>query len=178
MLPHEKTLLIPRILHLLPDLTHFVLDTYDFADQSQPGILQTSLHATLSLPCLQSLCLTDLNFANVSELETLLSHSTRLKELILDDIGFDDSSVQRVGVLDEPPRVLIESLTLDSLSGRAVDTMVSSFSTVDIRHLRSLALVATPTFSLLKANAQTLRRVRIAYSKGLFKSLMRYLQRC
>jgi hypothetical protein len=178
-----KTLVVPRILRLLPGLTHLLLDfgrAYTFADRfwgSQPGLLQTSLHATLSLPYLQSLCLSKLIFANVSELEILLSHAAGLKELILDHIIFHDSEpVRRSGVLDEP-RVVIESLTLDSFA-RTVDAMVSSFSTVDIKHLRSLQLVSTPLFPLLKVNAQTLQKVRIAYSQGLFISLMCYLQHC
>ncbi|KAJ7292650.1 hypothetical protein C8J57DRAFT_1490151 [Mycena rebaudengoi] len=168
---HMKTLVVPRILRLLPGLTHLLLDfgrAYTFADRfwgSQPGLLQTSLHATLSLPYLQSLCLSKLIFANVSELEILLSHAAGLKELILDHIIFHDSEpVRRSGVLDEP-RVVIESLTLDSFA-RTVDAMVSSFSTVDIKHLRSLQLVSTPLFPLLKVNAQTLQKVRIAYSQG------------
>ncbi|KAJ7290313.1 hypothetical protein C8J57DRAFT_1705742 [Mycena rebaudengoi] len=171
---HEKTVVVPGILRLLPCLTHLVLDFDDYADEgspdadqcwvSQPSMLKTSLHATLSRSCLRCLCLTDLNFATVSELEALLSHGIGLKELILDHIGFE-SSTQRVSCPHEPC-VFIESLTLDSIQN-AADALVSSFSAVDIKHLHSLVLVSTPLLPLLKANAQTLQKVRIAFSNEI-----------
>jgi hypothetical protein len=165
--PGEKTIIVPRILRLLPGLTHLVLD-FDCEDypcwKTQPDVLKTSLHATFSLS-LRCLRLTDLIFANVSELESLLSHAIGLKELLLDHIGFRDSSesVPHIGALDHHgPRIVLESLTLDSIDD-AAETMVSSFSTVDITHLKSLVLSTSPVFPLLKANAQTLQKVRIDY---------------
>ncbi|KAJ7277931.1 hypothetical protein C8J57DRAFT_1308254 [Mycena rebaudengoi] len=165
--PGEKTIIVPRILRLLPGLTHLVLD-FDCEDypcwKTQPDVLKTSLHATFSLS-LRCLRLTDLIFANVSELESLLSHAIGLKELLLDHIGFRDSSesVPHIGALDHHgPRIVLESLTLDSIDD-AAETMVSSFSTVDITHLKSLVLSTSPVFPLLKANVQTLQKVRIDY---------------
>ncbi|KAJ7290318.1 hypothetical protein C8J57DRAFT_1611073 [Mycena rebaudengoi] len=110
---HEKAVVVPRILRLLPGLTHLVLEGLDdpvddgHVWASQPDLLKASLHATSSRHCLRSLCLTDLSFANVSELETLLSHGIGLKELILDNIRFKSSvHGQRI---DGPrkPRVVI-----------------------------------------------------------------------
>jgi hypothetical protein len=155
---------LPRILRFLPGLTHLVLDFDGQNWVSQPDLLKTSLHATFSRHCLRGLCLTDLRFDNVSELEALLSSGLGLKELILDGIGFD-SSVQRINGPREP-RVVIESLTLL----HAEDALVSSFSAVDIKHLHSLVLVSTPLLPLLKANAQTLQKVRITLSDGPLNS--------
>ncbi|KAJ7279327.1 hypothetical protein C8J57DRAFT_132537 [Mycena rebaudengoi] len=162
---HNKTIVVPRILRLLPGLTHVFLD-FDCDDdqpwESQSDLLKTGVQAACSLHSLRSLCLANLHFANVSELESLLSHAIGLKALVLDDITFSDSSVWSVDLRREP-RVVIESLTLDTFD--AVDAMVSSFSTVDIKHLQSLVLVSTPMFALLKVNAQTLQKVRIAFSE-------------
>jgi hypothetical protein len=59
-----------------------------------------------------------------------------------------------------------------------VDAIVSSFSTVDIKHIRSMVLISTPMLPLLMANAQTLQKVRIVYSPGPFNSSMHCLQQC
>ncbi|KAJ7290319.1 hypothetical protein C8J57DRAFT_340175 [Mycena rebaudengoi] len=153
---YTNWVVLPRILRFLPGLTHLVLD---FDRQNwvlQPNLLKTSLHATFSRHCLRSLCLTNLYFADASELETLLSHGIGLKELILDHIGF--------GKIFSSPhelRVVIESFTLN-ITGTAANALVSSFS-VDVKHLHSLVLVSTPLLPLLKANAQTLQKVRIAF---------------
>ncbi|KAJ7290317.1 hypothetical protein C8J57DRAFT_1611069 [Mycena rebaudengoi] len=45
----------------------------------------------------------------------------------------------------------------------AADALVSSFSAVDIKHLHSLVLVRMPLLPLLKANAQTLQKIRIVF---------------
>ncbi|KAJ7286597.1 hypothetical protein C8J57DRAFT_1497246 [Mycena rebaudengoi] len=134
---HEKTVVVPRMLRLLPGLTHLLLDLdcdYGHSWALQPDLLKTSLHAAFSLHCLRSLCLAGLNFSDVSELELLLSHAIGLKALILDRVSFDDSFVvRRVDFLCEPHPIILESPTLDSFD--AVDAMVSSFRIVDIQHL-------------------------------------------
>ncbi|KAJ7277908.1 hypothetical protein C8J57DRAFT_1465741 [Mycena rebaudengoi] len=162
----RKQILASRVLRLLPGLTHLALDfdcTGEFG-ASEP-LLQSNLHTTLSLHCLRSLCLTNLHFCNIADLEWLLSHAAGLKELILDRISFDDPSAYpfRRDNVPYESRVVLESLTLDSMRA-AVDVMVSSFSTVDIKHLQSLVVASTPIFALLKANVQTLQKVRIVDS--------------
>jgi hypothetical protein len=140
------------MLRLLPGLTHLLLDLdcdYGHSWALQPDLLKTSLHAAFSLHCLRSLCLASLNFADVSELELLLSHAIGLKALILDRVNFGDSfAVRRLDFLCEPHPIILESPTLDSFD--AVDAMVSSFRIVDIQHLQFLVLIATPKLPLLK----------------------------
>ncbi|KAJ7277911.1 hypothetical protein C8J57DRAFT_1308207 [Mycena rebaudengoi] len=162
---HQKTIVVPRIPNLLPGLTHLVLDL-DCDDEfweSEQELFKTSLYVTLSLHCLRSLCLTGLTFANVSGLESFLSHATGLKELILDEISFDNPSAYPFLCMPHESRVMLESLTVDAMY-TGVDAMVSSFSTVDIKHLKSLVVASTPMFALLKANVQTLQKVRIVSS--------------
>ncbi|KAJ7279644.1 hypothetical protein C8J57DRAFT_1303852 [Mycena rebaudengoi] len=163
---YEKTIVVPRILRLLPSLTHLQFTLQCDSGHSwalQPDLLKTSIHAALSLHCLRNLCLTDMKFADVSELESLLSHAIGLKALTLNNIDFHESSA--VGRVDVPrePHIVLESLRLDSMQ-YGVDTILSSFCIVDIKHLRSLVLVATPVLPLLKLNAQTLQQVRIAFA--------------
>ncbi|KAJ7279571.1 hypothetical protein C8J57DRAFT_1570401 [Mycena rebaudengoi] len=88
---HEKMIVVPRILRLLPSLTHLQFALQCDSGHSwalQPDLLKTSIHAALSLHRLRNLCVTDMKFADVSELESLLSHAIGLKALTLNNIEF------------------------------------------------------------------------------------------
>ncbi|KAJ7266614.1 hypothetical protein C8J57DRAFT_376158 [Mycena rebaudengoi] len=155
-----EDVVLPRILSRLPSLTHLTLDflsTYS----DWPSLFKASVRTTLSLNCLRSLCLYYLRFENASELELLLSHATGLKALNLGGILFQNLSVRGV----DPPgiHVFLESLELE-LEMEAVDAIVSGFSTVDIKHLKSLITNSSPIIPLLRANAQTIQKVRITPS--------------
>ncbi|KAJ7260279.1 hypothetical protein C8J57DRAFT_485608 [Mycena rebaudengoi] len=162
-----EDVVLPRILSRLPRLTHFSLNflsrRYIHLWASQPPLFKSSIRATLSLQCLRSLCLYYLDFANASELELLLSHATGLKTLTLGNIHFENPSVRRVDVPHEV-RVVLESFELE-LETDVVDAMLSGFSTVDIKHLKSLIIhSSSPITPLLRENAQTIQKVRITSS--------------
>ncbi|KAJ7266716.1 hypothetical protein C8J57DRAFT_1617931 [Mycena rebaudengoi] len=99
-----------------------------------------------------------MHFANALEQGMLLSHATGLKALALGNLHFDNPSVCRVDVPHEV-RVFLESLELE-LKMEMVDAIVSGFSTVDIKHLKSLVTELSPVIPLLKANAQTIQKIR------------------
>jgi hypothetical protein len=154
----EEDVVLPRILARLPSLTHVTLD-FPSTYSVWPSLFKASIRTTLSLHCLRSLSLSYLRFANASELELLLSHATGLKALTLGFIHFENPSVGRVDVPHEV-RVVLESLELE-LEKDVVDAMVSGFSTVDIKHLKSLVSNSSPIIPLLRVNAQTIQKVRI-----------------
>jgi hypothetical protein len=162
-----EDVVLSRILSRLPSLTHVTLDfpsTYD----DWPFLFRASMRATLSLRCLRSLSFFHLGFANVSEFELLLSHTTGLKALTLGNINIENPSVRRVDVPREV-RVLLESLELD-VDEVAADAIVSGFSTVDIKHLKSLVInSSSPIIPLLRANAQTIQKARVSFSRCSFK---------
>ncbi|KAJ7253594.1 hypothetical protein C8J57DRAFT_1659820 [Mycena rebaudengoi] len=86
---HGGTRNTRRILLLLPNLTHVGVDAisrvYKFrVTDWNEGVIQKML----SFRSLRSVCLTDLEFTDVWELESLLSHATGLKELILVGVRF------------------------------------------------------------------------------------------
>ncbi|KAJ7266723.1 hypothetical protein C8J57DRAFT_1617944 [Mycena rebaudengoi] len=122
-----------------------------------PSPLKASIQATLSLHCLRSLCLHGIRFANASELELLLSNATGLKALTLCSIHFDNPSAR-------PPqvRIFLESLELE-LEMESVNAIVSGFSTIDIKHLKSLVTKYSPIIPLLKVNAQTIQKIRASF---------------
>ncbi|KAJ7266696.1 hypothetical protein C8J57DRAFT_1229258 [Mycena rebaudengoi] len=156
-----EDVILPRILSRLPSLTHVTLDclsTYGV----WPSLFKASIRTTLSLHCLRSLCFCNLGFANVSEFELLLSHTTGLKALTLGNIHFENPSASVRGIDLPEVRVVLESLELE-LGMEEVDAM-SSFSTVGIKHLKSLVTNSFPIIPLLKVNAQTIQKVRISAS--------------
>jgi hypothetical protein len=107
------------------------------------------------------------------ELESVLGHANGLKELILNSVIFEDVSARRAGPVSHEPRVVLDSLKLDfpvlvdfpeRVAKHALDAMLSTFSTPDITHLRSLDVsMYTPLLPLLKANARTVQKVRCYY---------------
>ncbi|KAJ7218904.1 hypothetical protein C8J57DRAFT_1537265 [Mycena rebaudengoi] len=129
-----------------------------------PAIFKNAFHEALLLPALRSLSLVRCTFADVLELESLLSHATGLKALTLEAVEFDNTNARRADPVSHEPRIILDSLevTLDNrLADDAVDAMLSSFTTLDIKHLRSLDVqMWTPLIPLLKANARTVQKVR------------------
>jgi hypothetical protein len=109
-----------------------------------------------------------LRLANASELELLLSNATGLKALTLGGIIFENPSLRRVDVPHEV-RVVLESFELGRGMDEVVDAMVSSFRTVDIKHLKSLATKSLSIIPLLKANAQTIQKVRASFPRCPFQ---------
>ncbi|KAJ7266682.1 hypothetical protein C8J57DRAFT_1617866 [Mycena rebaudengoi] len=156
-----EDVVLPRILSRLPSLTHVTL-SYISTYNNWPSLFKVSIRTTLSLHCLWSLRLRWIRFENASELELLLGHATGLKALTLDNIHFDNPSVCRVDVPHEV-RVVLESLELE-LKMEAMDAIVSGFSTVDVKHLKSLVTKSSRTTPLLRANAQTIQKVQISPS--------------
>ncbi|KAJ7266675.1 hypothetical protein C8J57DRAFT_1617852 [Mycena rebaudengoi] len=157
-----EDIVLPRILSQLPCLTHVSLE-FPSTYGDWPPLFKAGIRATLSLHCLRSLHIWHLDFSNVSDFEILLSHATGLKALTLGNIRFDNPSVHRVDVPHEV-RVVLESFELE-LGMEAVDAMVSSFSTVDIKHLKSLVVHFSRLIPLLRVNAQTIQKVRASFSK-------------
>ncbi|KAJ7278200.1 hypothetical protein C8J57DRAFT_1713121 [Mycena rebaudengoi] len=159
-----EDVVLPRILSRLPSLAHVTLD-FPSIYGVWPSLVKASIRATLSLHCLRGLCLYSMHFANASEFELLLSHATSLKALTLGRIAFENPSIRRVDLPHEV-RVVLESLEL-KLEIDVVDAMVSSFSTVDIRHLTSLIVTSTHIIPLLRVNAQTIQKVQSCFSLNL-----------
>jgi hypothetical protein len=99
------------------------------------------------------------------ELESLLSHAYGLKELILEEITFDNLS-RPADLASHEALVVLDSFQLHSYGHHqaaedVVDAMLSTFSKLDIRHLRSLHVAhAVPLLPLLRANARTLQRIQ------------------
>ncbi|KAJ7266618.1 hypothetical protein C8J57DRAFT_1617758 [Mycena rebaudengoi] len=163
-----EDVVLPRILSRLPSLTHVTL-SYISTYNNWPSLFKVSIRTTLSLHCLWSLRLRWIRFENASELELLLGDATALKALTLDNIHFDNPSVCRV---DVPPevRVVLESLELE-LETNVVDAIVSGFSTVDIKHLKSLVVDFSHIIPLLRANAQTIQKVRASFPRDPMEPL-------
>ncbi|KAJ7266708.1 hypothetical protein C8J57DRAFT_376780 [Mycena rebaudengoi] len=172
--PLAEGVVLPRILSRLPRLTHVSLN-YISTYGDWPPLFKASIRATLSLHCLRSLCLYSMDFANASELELLLSHATGLKALTLGHITFDNPSVCHID--RHEVHVFLESLELELEVGE-VDAIVSGFSTVDIKHLKSLVTKISPIIPLLKANAQTIQKVQASLPRGPFNSPSLSLSHC
>ncbi|KAJ7238027.1 hypothetical protein C8J57DRAFT_1529018 [Mycena rebaudengoi] len=154
-----EDVVVPRILSRLRSLTHVTL-TLPSTYGVWPSLFKAGMRATLSLHCLRSLSLYHMHFANASELELLLSHATGSKALTLGAVVFDNPSIHCVDVPHEG-RVVLESLELE-LETDVMDAMMSGFSTVDIKHLKSLVIVDSSIIPLLKETAETIHKVRVS----------------
>ncbi|KAJ7218186.1 hypothetical protein C8J57DRAFT_1482850 [Mycena rebaudengoi] len=164
--PHasETEILVPRILRLLPNLTHLGVNAIrPFTMFRVPEQIERAIHETFSLPSLRSVCITGFMFHHVWALESLLSHATGLKELSLNGIRFDKPSVVRP--VDHPSegRIVLESVRLEDMS-YAVVIIAANFTVVDVQHLHYLEVIGAPVMPLLKASAQTIQEVRSSYS--------------
>ncbi|KAJ6557838.1 hypothetical protein B0H19DRAFT_1261429 [Mycena capillaripes] len=95
-----------------------------------------SFLAVFSLSTLRRLKLRDLEFSTALELQSALSNSISLEELVLHDVNF--STLSAPATRSELPRVVLKSLEFVDMPVAHVEAMLDSFSIVDLRRLRSL----------------------------------------
>ncbi|KAJ7270493.1 hypothetical protein C8J57DRAFT_1716544 [Mycena rebaudengoi] len=164
------SILVSRILALLPHLTHLEVDSdssYEYEWGLQLPILKTAFQKTLSLHSLRTFCLSNYAFSDATELDSFLSHATALLDLSLKDIQFDNSSWRRSRTSPRDATVVLTSLQVREIDPQSIYDMLAAFSAVDIRHLRSLNVESMASMiPLLAANAQTIQKVRYSFSAG------------
>ncbi|KAJ7218900.1 hypothetical protein C8J57DRAFT_1732119 [Mycena rebaudengoi] len=156
---------VSRILALLENLVYLqVCSSVDRRGARMwPAIFKNTFHEALLLPAFRSLSLVSCTFADVLELESLIGHASGLKALTLKDVEFDNTDARRADPVSHKPRIVLDSLEVTSsrIPDAPVDAMLSSFTTLDITHLRALAVsMRAPLIPLLKANGRTVQKVR------------------
>ncbi|KAJ6557836.1 hypothetical protein B0H19DRAFT_1261427 [Mycena capillaripes] len=102
----------------------------------------------------------DYKIPNPFELHALLANTAGLKELELLNITFRN---HKTAAPLRTETIFLDSLVLRYLDCEEVNSVMQSFTAVDILHLRSLCLVHTQPTKLLRANASTLREVKIVF---------------
>ncbi|KAJ6609056.1 hypothetical protein B0H10DRAFT_509754 [Mycena sp. CBHHK59/15] len=157
---------VAHILSSLPNLEE--LDIYPLSDKWQyyvwigyPAHLLTSFLRAFSLPNLRRVSMALHIFTDAVELHSLLVNAVRLKVLGLRYIKFQNATLHVTAAISATPRVVLDSLELRDLDAEAVDSMMHSFTTIDITHLQSLELLDTPITALLRANAGTLQQIKV-----------------
>ncbi|KAF8209221.1 hypothetical protein K438DRAFT_1960950 [Mycena galopus ATCC 62051] len=154
--------LVPRILSAVPALNSLVLRN---SAENGPFPVNPSTITVFSLQSLRRVELRGYQFANALELESLLGTAICLKELILRDIYFEDMVQSNADAREAGcgGRVKLENLVLEELYHSAVETMFDSFTTVDIRHLKSLAIFDSgmTMTELLRVNARSIQQLKL-----------------
>ncbi|KAF8169858.1 hypothetical protein K438DRAFT_1854785 [Mycena galopus ATCC 62051] len=155
-----------QLLHVVTALETLVLQSA-FLQGSFPFDCKVVM---ILLPTLRRVELGYYKFHDPFELESLLKDFVSLRELKLMEIEFiNDGSAEkrrrntaRKGRSRHSPRIL-ESLTLVRIQPTTVESMLECFTTVDIKHLKSLSSAAacTPIASILRASACSICNVTI-----------------
>ncbi|KAF8210792.1 hypothetical protein K438DRAFT_98188 [Mycena galopus ATCC 62051] len=133
--------------------------------------------SVFSLPSLRRVELCRYQFANPSKLESLLSKAKCLKELTLRAIGFEedfdsvDNDVGGPQLVDRATEVKLEKLTVVELTGLVINSMLNSFTTVDIRQLKGLAIHNSPFAGLLRANAPSVQKLKMKKAHAMSYAL-------
>ncbi|KAJ6557819.1 hypothetical protein B0H19DRAFT_121613 [Mycena capillaripes] len=130
---------LAQILSSLPNLETISLHPRCDYRQSHcqlPAYHRDSFLGVFSLSSLRRLKLQDHEFSTALELQSVLSNSINLEELVLHDVKF--STLSAPANRSELPRVVLKSLEVFNVPTAHVEVMLDSFSIVDLRHLRSL----------------------------------------
>ncbi|KAJ7237583.1 hypothetical protein C8J57DRAFT_125557 [Mycena rebaudengoi] len=155
-----------HILSALPSLQALYFHLYpvgsDVGNARFPSFLKGHLMPALSLASLRHLELGVLCFENASVLESLLSESVGLEHLILDRIEFVNT-LHREDLAPGPPRVrvVLNSLRLVRMDERAIRCILSTFTVVDIKHLRWFTCDKSDLNWMLEANGRSIQRLEI-----------------
>ncbi|KAJ7432191.1 hypothetical protein B0H11DRAFT_2127344 [Mycena galericulata] len=165
----EATLLV-EILACLPSLEEIHAQPHGSLSSrvnhtwvAHPAPLKAALSAALSCPTLRRVNMMGYHFHHARELHNLLRNTVSLKHLALEYIEFEDHDESITSEAATPPasKIFVDSLKLKGLLLENIHSIMAAFTTVDIRHLRSLQLWDTPMTSILRANAATLQAVEI-----------------
>ncbi|KAJ6557832.1 hypothetical protein B0H19DRAFT_1290986 [Mycena capillaripes] len=137
--PAQSTSLA-QILSSLPNLRTISLHSrcdYRRSHYQLPVYHRDSFLAVFSLSSLRRLELRDHKFSTALELQSVLSDSIGLEELVLRDVRF--SNLSAPVTRSETPRVVLKSLEVYNMSITHVEAMLDSFNIIDMEHLRSLS---------------------------------------
>lgn len=126
-----------QILSSLPKLK--TISLYPQQADPFPTYHRDSFLAAFSLSSLRRLALRDHIFPDALELQSLLINSTGLEELVLIDIQFTNTSASEPETRPESRRIVLRSLEFVGMPIDYMEAVLSSFSIVDIIHLRSLS---------------------------------------
>ncbi|KAJ7134929.1 hypothetical protein C8R43DRAFT_1021509 [Mycena crocata] len=146
-----------------------------------PFPINSATVSVFSLPSLRRVELYDYRFSNVFEIHSLLTRSVSLKCLTLHRVDFtgDDNhephrySVARVDDIagaHTARHVVLESLTLIKMEPLDVEEMLNSFTTVDVQHLQSLYFIQSPISGFLKANAGSIKKLKMEETVNNFET--------
>jgi hypothetical protein len=131
---------------------------------------QKAIYDVLRGPLFRHLSLVQFSIPDVPALENLLVQAPRLKELQLLQVGFKKLRRSDPVPPKLSPTVVLDSLTVDFYQGEAgpfAEALLSQFTRVDIRHLRSLHVYHhTALTPFLEPNLSTLRKV-ISFIDGV-----------
>lgn len=166
----SDSILLSRALALAANLTHlglYCVENVTIRWNTRPAVFKNAFYEALQLPSFPILALMGCTDADVLEIESLISRTSRLRELTLEAINFENMAARR----GDPAPVVLDSLTLTTngptvVVDHAVHAMLSSFRIVNITHLRFLELDnGSASIPLLKANGRTVEKIR--YSPDL-----------
>ncbi|KAJ7748229.1 hypothetical protein B0H14DRAFT_2984100 [Mycena olivaceomarginata] len=161
---------VPRILSAVTAVETLQLVRHVDADMWHFPPFDSSTIAVFSVPSLRRLELCDWCFRNPLELQALLNLSASLRELTLHNVSFEEvendsensPSVAQRNISGQ--ELVLESLRLVCVEPHVVEMMLESFSTVDIKHLKSLSFFYSSPNGLLRANAGSLQKLRINHT--------------
>ncbi|KAJ6583067.1 hypothetical protein DFH09DRAFT_1145235 [Mycena vulgaris] len=162
-----ETEFVSRILCAVTELHTLILTCTSYKEAFP---IDASTLAVFACPSLRRVELLQYRFANVLELQMLLSRSLSLRELSLDEIDFNgdeygEASTDHASAVEDASSntVVLKSLALSKMEPLDVELMLESFTTVDITHLQSLSFFVSPITGLLRVNAASLQTVKIGY---------------
>jgi hypothetical protein len=118
--------------------------------------------------------LRDHQFPDALALQSMLSNSIGLEELVLVLVSFANTSVVlNPAARQEPPRVVLKSLKLGGMPIDRIEAVLNAFTVVDIRHLSSLGCGNHYYEPLVRANARSLQELtlEVSHNRGKAKPL-------
>ncbi|KAJ7481015.1 hypothetical protein B0H11DRAFT_2419863 [Mycena galericulata] len=147
---------VESILSSLPNLKTLTLHPLRTALETPPFPTygRNSFLAAFSLDSLRRLELRYHQFTDAPELDSILSSSLNLEELLLTGIQFTKASESSPDSRPAP-RVVLRLLELYEMQDNALEAIFSTFTAVDIKHLRSLS-VDRYSSAVFRANAYSI----------------------
>ncbi|KAF7360119.1 hypothetical protein MVEN_00740300 [Mycena venus] len=191
---------VAHILSAVSNLTRLRLTPGEM-DWFQTGVRRAApFPADFSLPPLRIIELCCYEFLDAFQLQSLLSSSTKLEALTLDNIGFSVprifnavgdrvpkltvrnltgspiDSVTTAALVPRDTAVVLSNLTFRNVTGSTIDSILHCFTVVDLKHLHSLSVFDSPVDHVLRLNGRSVHMLNISFYFEDLTSVFRPLE--
>ncbi|KAJ7448012.1 hypothetical protein FB451DRAFT_1289559 [Mycena latifolia] len=145
-------------------LTHLKLSPkeHEWYDEELTPRIRAPFQEPFPLPRLRAIELCNYEISDVIQFQALFDNCAQLDSLELSNIVFLDFPSFPAPPTPARPTTALSTLTIKNMTSQMVDSIIDSFTVLDIKHLQTLHIYDTPILNLLRMKGRSIQYLRIS----------------